>query len=134
TGGDSRRRSRLCPPIGHPGSRPMSITGRLAAFALQHALDLSADKLLGWLDDRFTDHARALPQALSRANNRAWQAVGLALAGDSLFERVKDLFRDRDLTALRDQIREFLASTPTGLETSAAGLRVRACDELTRLR
>ena len=117
-----------------PGKTPMPVTGTLAAFALKHTFDLSADTLLDWLGNRFTDHSQTLPRALGRANDRAWQAVGLALAGDGLIDRVKDLFRDRDLTAAREAIREFLANTPTGLEMSAAGLRVRACDELNRLR
>jgi formylglycine-generating enzyme required for sulfatase activity/serine/threonine protein kinase len=112
----------------------MSVTGTLAAFALKHTFDLSADTLVDWLQDRFTDHSQTLPKALGRANHRAWQAVGLALAGDGLVEKVKDLGRDRDLTAAREAIRGFLANTPTGLEMSAAGLRVRACDELNRLR
>lgn len=112
----------------------MSITGTLAAFSLRYTCNVSADALIGWIADRFADHSLALPNALKRANDSAWKVVGLALAGDTLIDRVKDSFRDRDLTALRDQIRAFLANAPTGLEMSPAGLRVRACDELNQLR
>jgi formylglycine-generating enzyme required for sulfatase activity len=112
----------------------MSVTCTLTAFVLKHTFDQSADTLIDWLGNRFTDHSQILPKALGRANDRAWQAVGLALAGDGLVDKVKDLFRDRDLTAAREAIRGFLANTPTGLEMSPAGLRVRACDELNRLR
>lgn len=112
----------------------MSVTARLTAFALRYAFHQPADQLVGWLEGRFTDHSGALPQALNRATDRAWQTLGLALAGDALLGRVSGWFRDRDLTGLRDQIRAFVANTPTGLEATPAELRVRACDELTRLR
>src|SRR5580658_3462103 len=94
------------PPVTPSRKTPMPVTGTLAAFALKHTFDLSADTFLDWLGNRFTDHSQALPKALGRANDRAWQAVGLALAGDGLIDRVKDLFRDRDLTAAREAIRE----------------------------
>src|SRR5262249_18165387 len=125
------QRGRVHPP---GTDLPMAISTTLAAFTLRHTFNVSADALLAWYDERSKDHSQALPLALGAANDRAWKAVGLALAGDGMFDRVGDWFRARDLTALRDQIRAFVASTPTGLETSPEGLRVRACEELNRLR
>lgn len=112
----------------------MSLTGSLISQIVGHAFGLSGEKLVTWIEERFADHTQALPKALAHANDCAWHAVGLALCGDSFFDWFKNAFRDRDLKAVRDQIREFLAATPTGLEMSPAGLRVRACEEWHRLR
>jgi serine/threonine protein kinase len=112
----------------------VSISTTLAAFTLRHTFHLSADHLLGWFEERTRDHSQALPTALRTASDRAWKTVGLALAGDRLFDRVRDWFREGDVTALRNQIRAFVASTPTGLETAPEGVRVQACEELNRLR
>jgi hypothetical protein len=50
-----------------------------------------------FLDNRFTDHAGALPEALTRANKRAWDALGIALAGDGFLDQIK-VFFTADLT------------------------------------
>ena len=44
------------------------------------------------------------------------------------------MFRSRDLTGIRDQIRKFLKVTPTGLEKSPQAVRVQAWKEWQRLR
>jgi hypothetical protein len=36
-----------------------------------------------------TDHSQALPKALVNANDRAWQAVSIALAGNGLLDQIK---------------------------------------------
>src|SRR5262249_12071931 len=87
-----------------------------------------------FIENRLTDHSQALPRALAKANDRAWEAVGLALAGDGLFARIRDVFRDADLRGVRDSIRSFLDTTPTGLENSPAGVRAKPAEEWTRLR
>ena len=113
----------------------MNVVGTLVAFGLRQVIGDTADQVVDYAGQAlpyarpvftavkkcFTDHSQALPHALARANDRAWQAVGLALVGDGLFDRVKDLFRDGDLKGVRDQIKAFLAATPTGLEGAAAG-------------
>ncbi len=119
----------------------MSVVDSLIAFGLRQvvgdATDLLTDssgQIVGVIRKIFTDHSKALPNALARANDRAWQAVGLALAGAGLFDRIKDLFRDGDLKGVRDQIKQFLAETPTGLESADAVVRVKAVEEWNRLR
>ena len=112
----------------------MSITGNLLAFGVRYVLDASADHRLGAIKRQLADHAETLPRALARANDRAWEAVGLALAGDSRFGRIKDLFRDCDLKGVRDQIRAFLQQTPTGLEAASDAVRAKATEEWLRLR
>ncbi len=112
----------------------MSVTGGLLAFGVRHVFDVSAERLIELIEKRLTDHSQALPKALAKANDQAWQAVGLALAGDGLFERVRDVFRDADLKGVRDQIKKFLDQTPTGLENATADLRLKAMEEWSRLR
>jgi serine/threonine protein kinase len=127
----------------------MSISLSLLAFGVRAVFDGSAEELLravaermtehapsllGAARDRMTDHSQALPRALVRANDRAWQAVGLALAGDGLFERFKDVFRDGDLKGVRDQVKAFLDGTPTGLGAVGPAVRGKAAAEWHRLR
>ncbi len=112
----------------------MSIVGGLFSFALRYVFNESADRVIGAIEKRLTDHSQALPKALAKANDRAWEAVGLALAGDGLFDRVRDVFRDADVKGVRDQIKKFLDQTPTGLETIPAANRVKATEEWSRLR
>ena len=102
----------------------------LLSVGLKAILELPVEELASWVKSRFTDHSAALPKAIAAANDRAWQAVGLALAGDTLLGRI---FRDGDLKAVQAQIRTFVTDADTGLDGQPAGLRARACDELNRL-
>ena len=105
----------------------------LICVCLKSMLNLPVEEAVGWLKKHFTDHSRALPKAIAKANDRAWQAVGLALAGDSLFEKIRGRLRDADMKAARDQIRAFVTDADSGLESATNGLRMRACDELNRM-
>ncbi len=104
----------------------MSILQHLASLALQPLLDSAAEalglaagsnaaeRLVGFLSDRFRDHSLKLHQALERAGDRAWQALELALAGDSWWERIKVGLARREDQQLRQQVRAFLDATPLG--------------------
>jgi serine/threonine protein kinase len=112
----------------------MSLTGTLLAFGLRQAFDVDSDRFTQLIENHFTDHSQALPAALARANDRAWQALGLALGGDGFFDRLKSLWIDGDVKAVRDQVRLFLEQTPTGLEGTPAEVRARCVEDLRRLR
>jgi formylglycine-generating enzyme required for sulfatase activity len=112
----------------------MSVTGSLAAFTLKSAFNTSVDQLLGWLGARFSNPSQPLQRALMRANDHAWKATGLGLAGEELFDRIKPWYPDRDLGPFRDQVRGFLTNTPNGFSTAAAGVRLQASVELGRMR
>jgi hypothetical protein len=112
----------------------MTLTGNLISQVVGRSFGLNAEKLVHWIEERFTDHSQALPKALAHANDCAWHAVGLALCGDSFFDWFKDVLRSRDLTVIRDEIRGFLEVTPTELEGSPPAVRVRAWKEWQRLR
>jgi len=98
----------------------MSITGGLIAFGVRYVFNESADHIINVIESRLTDHNHAL----SKANDRAWEAVGLALAGDGLFNRILDVFRDADMRGVRDQINKFIDNTPTGLAPLGRRLRL----------
>lgn len=112
----------------------MSITSGLLSFGLRYVFSESVENVLDTIENRLTDHSKALPKALSKANDRAWEAVGLALAGDSWLGRIKDIFIDGDIKGIRDQIMGFLRQTPTGLESRSAHVRAKATEEWLDLR
>jgi hypothetical protein len=74
----------------------MSIFISLSSLALRQVVDgacaalgarESGEAVVGFLAERFTDHSQRLARALQQANDNAWKALEIALAGDSLWER-----------------------------------------------
>jgi serine/threonine protein kinase len=111
----------------------MSIAHSLIAFGLRQVIESEVGQLIERVEAHFADHSRTLPKALTRANDLAWQAVGLALGGGGFVGRIKGWFASADLKAARDYLREFLERTPTGWEDTPADLRSRCLDEWHRL-
>ena len=64
----------------------------------------------------FTDHSQTLPKALAQANDRAWQAVSIALAGDGFLDQIKVFFASSDDKGIREQVRLFLQDKSIGFE------------------
>jgi hypothetical protein len=91
----------------------MSAVVQLLSFGLRQIFDGNADTVLHAVLRHCTNHTQTLPKALNCANVRAWRALKLALAGDGILDGVKDLFRDADLKAVREDIRAFLDTQPT---------------------
>src|SRR5438128_2613502 len=103
----------------------MGILANLSALALRQLVG-GACEALGWsagagaaaslsnfLANRFTDHGQRLTLALQQANDRAWKALEIALAGDFLWERVKSaVAASAEDRALARQLRAFLDATP----------------------
>ena len=65
--------------------------------------------VVGFLSKRFADHSQVLMEALQQSNEKAWRALEVALAGDSLWDRVKLVFTSGDDRAFRAQLQPFLA-------------------------
>src|SRR5438552_90935 len=99
----------------------MSITQNLCALALKGVVGGAcklagieaglgaADGVAGFLTQRFVDHSQTLTRALQKANEQAWKAVEVALAGDSFWDKCKLLvFTSADDKAFREQVRPFL--------------------------
>ena len=71
----------------------MSVFISLSSFALRQLVDgacaavgikESGEAVTAFLAERFTDHSQRLTRALENANDNAWKALEIALAGDSL--------------------------------------------------
>jgi len=100
---------------------PMSVFQSLAVVALRQlvsgacsavGVSVSGEALFGFLTDRFTNHSQKLTVALQNANERAWRALEIALAGDSLWERWKIALAPPEDRAFREQVRAFLEESP----------------------
>jgi formylglycine-generating enzyme required for sulfatase activity len=104
----------------------MALVANLVCFGLRQALGDGIDRVLDTVGERFRDHSRALPRALARANDRAWQAFAVALAGDGTFEYLKVYFSNADARALREQVCPFLLHSAAYLDQTPATFR-KAC-------
>jgi hypothetical protein len=90
----------------------MRILQSLSALAVRQVLgENRADSMLHFLSDRFGDNSQRLQQALQLANERAWQAIEITLAGSSWWQKAKEavLFKSED-RALKQQIEAFLSA------------------------
>src|SRR5437868_6314231 len=83
------------------------IDGALEAAGFKIA-EGAADAVVGLLSSHFIDHSQQLLAALHRANERAWKALEIALAGDSWWQRCKVKLAAREYQAFRQQVQAFL--------------------------
>src|SRR4051812_35421600 len=88
----------------------MSLVKKLVCFGLRQAFGVSVDKVVESVEQRFTDHAQTLPRALARANDRAWQALAIALAGNGFLDQLKVFFASGDDQGVREQVGRFLGN------------------------
>jgi uracil-DNA glycosylase family 4 len=120
----------------------MSITENLCALALKGIVSGAckltgveaglgaADGVAGFLTQRFVDHSQALTRALQKANEQAWKAVEVALAGDSFWDKCKLVFTSADDKAFREQVRPFLDACPLAELSGKAQFRQDCLHEL----
>src|SRR5207249_3923677 len=118
----------------------MSLWRQLAAQALGplvggalHALggetlSSAADKVTAFLSNHFTDNSQALTRALQQANEQAWRALEIVLAGPSLLARCRGVLAPADERAFRQQVQAFLAACP--LPDGDEAFRARCLQEL----
>jgi serine/threonine protein kinase len=91
----------------------------------------TADALVAMLGRHFADHSQRLTTALATANERAWKALEISLAGDSWWQRCKLKLAAREYQAFREQVQAFLAAAPlAGLPGQDAGFTQQALREL----
>src|SRR5438045_6750510 len=122
---------------------PMAILLQLSTLALKHGVDGACkafgfiagaslgDAVAGFLGQRFTDHSQRLSDALTRANDNAWKALEIALAGDSWWDKVKVTLSRGDEQGFRKQVQAFLDATPlAGLPSHGPEFRALAVREL----
>src|SRR4051794_18347791 len=87
------------------------LSGAMSSVAGQFGAD-AAVAVVDFLQQRFTDQSERLTGALTQANERAWNSLEIALAGDSLWERCKLLMASSEDKGFRQQVRAFLDATP----------------------
>jgi hypothetical protein len=90
--------------------RPV-VSGACQALGIP-AGEEAVNRVVGFLSERFTDHSLKLTQALETAQRRSWQALELALGGDSWLDQAKALLSRGDEKALARQLEAFLAVAP----------------------
>jgi formylglycine-generating enzyme required for sulfatase activity/tRNA A-37 threonylcarbamoyl transferase component Bud32 len=120
----------------------MSLVGNLIGFSLRQVIGTMAGDEAGELtgktaanviqrvEQHFTDHSQTLPKALTRANDRAWQALSIALAGDGFLDQIKVFFASGDDKGVREQVRLFLQDKTIAFEGTSADFRKKCLIEL----
>ena len=88
------------------------------------------DVVVGFLTERFTDHSQRLTAALQSANEKAWTALEIALAGDSLWERCKVAVARAEDKAFAQQVRTFLDAAPLPELAGKSAFRQKCLEEL----
>src|SRR5688572_23944552 len=83
----------------------MGMIQTLGALAMRQVVGEGAEALVRVLEDRVTDHGQRVVRAMQAASERAWRALEVGVAGESLWSRL-DRAEDR---AFRDKVRAFLA-------------------------
>jgi hypothetical protein len=72
----------------------------------------AAVAVAGFLAERFTDDSQRLTKALADANDKAWKALEVALAGESFWERCQAAVARAEDRAFGRQVRAFLDAAP----------------------
>src|ERR1035441_9705224 len=113
----------------------MSLIGNLIGFGLRQAIGAVAGDEAGAMaakvagpviqlvEKRFTDHSQTLPKALTKANDRAWQALSISLAGDGFLDKIKVFFASSDDKGIRKQVQLFLQDKTIGYKGMSADFR-----------
>jgi hypothetical protein len=102
------------------------VEGACAAVGLKE----SGEAVVGFLTERFTDQSQRLTRALRQANDNAWKALEIALAGDSLWDRCKAAVARAEDRAFAQQVRAFLDATPLPEVAGKLAFRQKCLEEL----
>ncbi|MHB1423099.1 MAG: bifunctional serine/threonine-protein kinase/formylglycine-generating enzyme family protein [Gemmataceae bacterium] len=112
----------------------MLLLGNLMGFGLRQILGAdavyTAENVVSAVEKHFADHSQTLPKALARANDRAWQALSIALAGDRFLDKIKVCFASGDDKGIREQVQLFLQDKNIGFEGTSADHRKQCLVEL----
>ena len=112
----------------------MSLVAKLIGFGFRQTLGAdaghAAEIVVGAVEKHFADHSQTLPKALAKANNRAWQALSIALAGDGFLDKIKVFFASGDDKGIREQVQLFLQDKNIGFEGTSADFRKQCLVEL----
>ncbi len=90
----------------------MAVVQSIATLLLKPLVGDVAEKVVAALTDHWTDHGERLVKALRTANERAWKAFEVALAGDSWWQQIKGLLANKEDETFSRQVRAFLDGLP----------------------
>lgn len=120
----------------------MSLVGKLIGFGFRQVIgavagddagELAANvggPVVQFVEQHFMDNSKTLPKALAKANDRAWQALGIALAGDGFLDKIKVFLASGDDKGIREQVRLFLQDKNIAFEGTSAYFRKKCLAEL----
>jgi len=120
----------------------MSFVNTLLGFGLRQTIGMAAGEQAGrlagevagtvakFVEERFADPSQKLPRALARANDRAWQALSIALAGDGFIDQIKVYFSSGEDKGIREHVRLFLRHKSVGFDGTSPDFRKKALAEL----
>jgi len=111
----------------------MSALASLAAFSLRQVLGDGIDNATAAVQKLFRDHPKTLPKAIRHAHARACQSLGIALAGESLLDRVKLFYSGPEEKSVREQIQAFLQSNAVAFAFTPAEAKAKCLAEMLRL-
>lgn len=109
----------------------MSLVSKLIGYGLRQVIGpAAAAEVARFVEQYVADNSQTLPKALAKANDRAWQALGIALAGDGFLDQIKVFFASGTDKGIREQVRLFLQDNTIGFEGTPAGFRKKCLTEL----
>ncbi|MEI7688054.1 MAG: serine/threonine-protein kinase, partial [Planctomycetota bacterium] len=108
--------------------------GKLIGFGLRQVVgDVAGnatEAVANLVINRFKDHSLILSKALARANDRSWQALAIALAGDGLLDKITGFFASGDDKGIREQVRIFLDANQVTFRDSSPQFRTKCLADL----
>ena len=110
------------------------VIGTVAGDGAGELAGSTVGSVIKLVERHFTDHSQTLPKALAKANDRAWQALSIALAGDGFLDQVKLFFASGDDKGIREQVRLFLQDKNIRFAGSSADFRKQCLVELKKAR
>jgi uracil-DNA glycosylase family 4 len=120
----------------------MTISANLCSLVLQQLVggacqavgvtpgDSAVAGVVGFLTNHFIDNSQRLTEALEDTNQQAWRALEIALAGDSLWDRMKLALASSEERAFRQQVKPFLDACPLAELQGRAEFRKNCLREL----
>jgi uracil-DNA glycosylase family 4 len=120
----------------------MTIAANLCSLVLQQLVggacravgvglgDEAVSGVVGFLTRHFIDQSQRLMKALEETNQQAWRALEIALAGDSLWDRMKLAMASSEERAFRQQVKPFLDACPLAELQGKAEFRKNCLREL----
>jgi hypothetical protein len=111
--------------LSYPALRQV-VDGACAALGVKD----SGEAVVNFLTERFIDHSHRLTDTLRQANDNAWKALEIALAGDSLWERCQAAVARAEDRAFAQQVRAFLNATPLPELSGKTAFRQKCLEEL----